>query len=91
MDDIASRCIELIAESKGIPASSITLDSSLESLGLDSLDKINLSFSVEETFGIVIPDESLNSLRTVRDVVNGVERLSAARTPSSSAPSAASA
>ena len=81
MDDIESRCIELVAKSKNIPTASVSLTSTFDELKLDSLDKINLSFAVEEAFGIEIPDESLNSLRTVEDVVQGVERLRAAMPP----------
>jgi acyl carrier protein len=79
MDEIAARCIELVAKSKNLPVESVTLESSFDELNLDSLDKINLSFMVEEVFGIEIPDESLNSLKTVGDVVRGVERLRAQR------------
>jgi len=79
MDDIATRCIELVAKSKNLSPSSVTLESTFDELSLDSLDKINLSFAVEEIFHIEIPDESLNSLKTVGDVVRGVERLQAAR------------
>jgi acyl carrier protein len=80
MDDIATRCIELIAKSKNLPPSSLTLDSTFDELQVDSLDKINLSFEVEEMFSIAIPDDSLSSLRTVGDVVRGVERLLAQKT-----------
>jgi len=63
MDDIESRIIELVAKTKGVPASNVGIDSTFEELQIDSLDKINLSFAVEEMFKIEIPDESLNSLR----------------------------
>ncbi|MDP9039236.1 MAG: acyl carrier protein [Acidobacteriota bacterium] len=79
MDDVETRCIALIAQSKNIPPAGIGMDSSFDELGIDSLDKINLSFAVEEEFGIQIPDDSLNQLRTVGDIVRGVERLCAAR------------
>ena len=75
MEDVGKRCIEIIAASKNIPASSITLDSTFEELVIDSLDKINISFEVEDAFAIEIPDDSLGSLKTVRDVVNGVIML----------------
>ena len=78
MDDIGSRIIELVAKTKGVPPSSIGMDSTFDELQIDSLDKINLSFAVEEMFSIEIPDESLNSLKTVGDVVRGVETLRAA-------------
>jgi acyl carrier protein len=75
MDDIAQRCIEIIAKSKSIPADSITLDSTFDSLNIDSLDKINISFEVEEAFSIEIPDEALGTIKTVGDMVRGVSEL----------------
>jgi acyl carrier protein len=81
MDDIESRIIELVAKTKGVPASSVGMDSTFDELQIDSLDKINLSFAVEEMFSIEIPDESLNSLKTVGDVVRGVHSLLADAPP----------
>jgi acyl carrier protein len=75
MDDIATRCMAIIAKTKTPPLTNVTLDSTFDELGLDSLDKINASFEVEDVFQIQIPDESMNSLRTVRDMVDGVVRL----------------
>jgi acyl carrier protein len=79
MDDIAQRCISIIAKAKNIPADTITLDTSFEELNIDSLDKINISFEVEEAFEIAIPDDALGSLKTVGDVVRGVEQLVSAK------------
>jgi acyl carrier protein len=79
MDDIEGRIIELVAKSKNVPAESVRMESTFDELQVDSLDKINLSFAVEEMFGIEIPDESLNSLKTVGDVVRGVQQLRAAQ------------
>jgi acyl carrier protein len=76
MDDIASRVIELVAQSKNLAPSAVNLDTTFDELQIDSLDKINLTFAVEEMFSIEIPDERLNSLKTVGDVVRGVEQLS---------------
>jgi acyl carrier protein len=86
MDDIESRIVELVAKSKNLPASDVRLDSTFDELQIDSLDKINLSFAVEEMFSIEIPDDSLNSLKTVGDVVRGVETLRAAAPPHHAAP-----
>ena len=58
MNEIAERCIDIIAKSKNIPADTITLASTFDELNIDSLDKINISFEVEEAFGIDIPDEA---------------------------------
>ena len=75
MDDIAQRTIEIIAKAKNIPTDTINLDTTFEELNIDSLDKINISFEVEEAFDIAIPDEALGSLKTVGDVVRGVQQL----------------
>jgi acyl carrier protein len=79
MDDVASRCIAIIAKAKNIPPDTITLDTTFEQLNIDSLDKINISFEVEEAFNIAIPDDSLNTLKTVGDVVAGVKQLQSAK------------
>jgi acyl carrier protein len=81
MNHVASRCIDIIAKSKGIPPDTITLASTFEELSIDSLDKINISFEVEEAFNIDIPDEALGSIRTVGDMVDGVTKLQAAKSP----------
>jgi acyl carrier protein len=82
MNHIASRCIDIIAKSKGIPPDTITLASTFEELNIDSLDKINISFEVEEAFNIDIPDEALGGIRTVGNMVEGVTKLQAAKSPS---------
>ncbi|NYF90964.1 acyl carrier protein [Tunturiibacter empetritectus] len=78
MTDIATRCIDIIAKSKSIPADSISLTNTFDELNIDSLDKINISFEVEEAFNIEIPDEALSTLRTVGDMVEGVAKLTTA-------------
>jgi acyl carrier protein len=80
MNEIASRCIDIIAKSKSISPDAITLASTFEELNVDSLDKINISFEVEEAFNIEIPDDALGTIKTVGDMVNGVAKLRAAIT-----------
>lgn len=81
MSDIATRCIEIIAKSKSIPADTITLASTFEQLNVDSLDKINICFEVEEAFSVEIPDEALGTIKTVGDMVDGVTKLTSAQPP----------
>ncbi len=75
--DNTETIIDLVAKAKALPRSSITPASNFDDLGIDSLDKINLTFEIEDLFHIAIPDDSLNSLRTVGDVIAGVARLQA--------------
>ncbi len=75
LDEITAMVINLVAKSKALLPETIHPETTFDELNIDSLDKINLSFEVEELFHIDIPDNSLNSLRTVGDVIQGVQRL----------------
>jgi len=78
MNDITSRCIDIIAKSKSISPDTVTLASTFDELNVDSLDKINISFEVEEAFDVEIPDDALGTIKTVGDMVDGVTKLRAA-------------
>ncbi|MCQ4081078.1 phosphopantetheine-binding protein [Streptomyces sp. RB6PN25] len=41
-------------------ATAITADTDLRKVGIDSMQAIELLFSIEDTFGISLPDEDLN-------------------------------
>ena len=75
----ASRVIAVIAKAQHIAPDSISIDSTFEELKIDSLDGINIVFATEEEFGIEIPDEEAKQIRDVRDVVEGVDKLVAAK------------
>ena len=75
MEDVEKRCIEIIAASKNIPPSSITLDSTFEELAIDSMDAVEVLFALEGEFDINIPDEEVRSVRGIRQMCEGVERL----------------
>lgn len=74
-DDIENTLKESIAKLKLISTEKITLDSTLEELDISSLDAISLVFDVEDKYGVEVPNEELKGLRTVRDIVDGVEAL----------------
>ena len=85
MTEVASRCIDIIAKAKSIPPDTITLASTFQELNIDSLDKINISFEVEEAFNIEIPDDALGTIHTVGDMVEGVTKLQSATPPATTA------
>ncbi|HZQ51139.1 MAG TPA: phosphopantetheine-binding protein [Bryobacteraceae bacterium] len=74
-DDLSTQVIRVIAQAQRIPADSISLDSTFEELKIDSLDGINIVFAIENEFGISIPDEGVQNLRSVRETVDGVRKL----------------
>ena len=52
----------------------ITLDSDLiDDLGANSLDLVDLVMSVEDEFGLEVPENLLDTVHTVGDVVNFIE------------------
>jgi len=77
--ELEQTIVESIARQKMISLDEIHLDSSLEELGVTSLDSISLVFDIEDRYGIEIPNEELKSLRTVRDIVEGINKLLAQR------------
>ncbi len=72
---VVERVIRVMAETQRIPVGSITIDSTFEELKIDSLDGINILFALENEFNINIPDDAIRSVRTVRDMVTGIEKL----------------
>jgi len=75
LDDLEKRVISVIAATQHIPADTITIDSTFEELKIDSLDGINILFAVENEFNINIPDEAAQTIRTVRQMVEGIRQL----------------
>ena len=74
-DDLSANVIRVISETQRIPAESITLNSTFQELKVDSLDGINIVFALENEFGISIPDEGVQNMRSVKETVEGVRRL----------------
>ena len=62
---------KILAEYKDIDVSEISLDSTFEDLGLDSLDTVEIVMSREDEFGISIELDS--SLKTVRELVELID------------------
>jgi len=56
-------------------AEDITLDSSKESLGLDSLDEIEILIEIEQNLRIEVLDEIADKWQTVNDIVNYISSL----------------
>ncbi len=65
---------KIIAEQLDIDADSISYESSItDDLGADSLDVVDLVMSFEDEFGVEIPDDAVENIRTVSDVVKYLE------------------
>ena len=69
------KIIALLADYKGIDGSTITADSTLESLELDSLDVVELVMSIEDEFGVAVAMSE--DIKSVADIVAAVEAAQA--------------
>ena len=74
-DDLERQVIELIAKKKKIDPSQVTLDTTFQELGIDSLDGMDLLFTFEDTFNISVPDDAAQQMKTVRDVTEGLRKV----------------
>jgi len=62
---------DLIVEELDVAADKVTLEASfIDDLGADSLDLFEMVMSIEDEFGVAIPNEELANVKTVQDVLN---------------------
>lgn len=78
---VTDKIIVIIAEQAVLETSDVTLDSTLEDLGIDSLGLVESIFAIEEEFDITVPfnaNEPSNSdfdISSVSKIIEGVTRL----------------
>jgi len=61
---------KVVVEQLNVDEGDVTLEASfIDDLGADSLDIVELVMALEETFGISIPDEEAENIKTVGDAV----------------------
>ena len=79
--NVEKKVIEIIAELAVLEVEDVSLDSSLDSLGIDSLGLVESIFAIEETFDIQIPfnaNEPQNSdfdISSVATIIAGIQEL----------------
>ncbi len=65
---------ELLVDKLGLDADKVTPQSEIiKDLGADSLDLVEMLFSLEEEFGITVPEDKTESIVTVQDIVDIIE------------------
>ena len=79
--DIGAKVIDIIAEQAILEPDDVTLESTLESLGIDSMGLVESIFAIEEAFDIQIPfnandpsDGDFN-ISSVASIMSGIEKL----------------
>ena len=79
--EVTRRVLQIIADNQKKDISLVTTESSFEELGIDSMDAVNIVFEIENQFSVNVPDEEMKNIRSVRDIVEGVHKLVAAKPP----------
>lgn len=67
--------LQAISQAQPAVSENITMDTSLSDLGIDSLRAITILYELEEQFDIEIPNELIENIRTVGDIVYNIEQL----------------
>lgn len=67
---------KILCEQLDVEEDDITMDTNIvEDLGADSLDIVDLIMSVEDEFELEVPDDQVENIKTVGDVVNYIENM----------------
>ena len=73
MEAVTKKVTSIIIEQLSVEESSLVPEANLlDDLGADSLDVVELVMALEEEFGIEIPDDDVENIRTIKDVVDYV-------------------
>jgi acyl carrier protein len=72
---VEERVIELVCERLGVNKEQVNRQTSfVEDVGADSLDIVELVMGLEEEFGINIPDDQAEKIKTVGEAIDYIER-----------------
>lgn len=74
---VFERIREIICDQLDLEEEKVTMDSDImEDFEADSLDVVDLVMSIEDEFGLEVPDDQIENFRTVGDVVRYIEENS---------------
>jgi acyl carrier protein len=74
MTSVEQRVLRIVARAAMVPERSVTPETRLDELDMDSLEQIECALAVEESFQVELGDPQLWRFRTVRDVIDAVQR-----------------
>jgi acyl carrier protein len=72
-DEARRRIIEIVAEIADVPADTVSPDAMLADLDIDSLRGLRIVAAVEKRWGIVVSEEAIGRIRSLRDIFALVE------------------
>ena len=74
MSEIVAKVTDIIVDKLGVSADEVKPEASFTNdLGADSLDTVELIMEFEKEFGVSIPDDKAEEIRTVGDAIAYIE------------------
>ena len=76
MESVSSRVNSLVVQHLGVEGGLLVPEANLlDDLGADSLDVVELVMAIEREFGIAVPDQDVENIRTIGDIVTYLGEL----------------
>ena len=75
MLDTFDKVCDLVSARFEISEMKLSADTSIEEIGADSIDLVDLVTELEEEFGVSVPDEEFENIKTIGDVADLIESL----------------
>lgn len=72
---VSNMVFEAIAREQKCSPEGLTLETRLEDLGIDSLRAITILYQLEEQFEIEIPNEVIETIGTIGDIITNINQL----------------
>ena len=71
---VLEKIVDILSKQFDVEEDTITLDTNIaDDLGADSLDVVDMLMSLEDEFDVEIPDEEIERIRTVGELVAYIE------------------
>jgi acyl carrier protein len=74
-ESIEERVLRVISSSRRIPRAAVLPECTLDELGIDSLDRVNILFDLESEFNIDIDGEEAKKATKVSEIVEAMKQL----------------
>ena len=79
MTAVETRVIRILSRTAMLPEEDVTPEASLTALDIKSLEQIECVLALEDEFHIELPQSDMQTLRTVQDIIDAVQRVLAQR------------
>jgi acyl carrier protein len=71
LDNLEEQVMNIVSEQLSVSKDEVTLESNfIDDLKADSLDLVELVMEFEDEFGITVPDDDYEKIRTVGDAIS---------------------